>query len=141
MGLIFGRGAKPQSERAYWGITSPSDLIPRRMGSNGTYYVNADRAMQNSAVWAAIRLRADLISTLPVDVYRMNGSQQIEATASYFVANPGFMEFLYSSQVELDRSGNAIGIIRSTDGLGYPADISLKATSCVDVLVTDDVIS
>jgi HK97 family phage portal protein len=138
MGFLFNRGSKPQSERAYWGINSPADLIPRRIGTSGNYYIDPRIAMQNSAVWAAIRLRADLISTLPVDVYRIFDGVQIEAPGTALVNSPGFMEFLYSSQVELDRSGNAVGIIRSTDGAGYPADILLKPTSCVDVIVQDD---
>jgi hypothetical protein len=40
--------------------------------------VTPDKAMCHSAVWARVRLRADLISTLPLDVYRReNGIQEV----------------------------------------------------------------
>lgn len=36
----------------------------------GTAYVGPDSAMRSSAVWAALRLRSDLVSTMPVDAFR-----------------------------------------------------------------------
>jgi len=45
------------------------------------------------------------------------------------------------SQVELDRSGNAIGLIRSTDGAGYPLRIDLQASASCTVRVRDGEVS
>src|SRR6266853_2387898 len=111
MSLILGK----RQER-YFGINTVSDLIPRRMVGGKVPYVTADRAMRHSAFWAGIRLRADLISTLPINAYRKvqlsdGVYQQVDATLTPFMSSPGFMEWRYSSQVELDRSGNSIGII------------------------------
>lgn len=147
MGLLFGRGARERRDAAasYWGIAGPGDLIPRRSGrASYSGLVTEKSAMEQSVVWAAIRLRADLISTLPVDVYRyanIDGTKiQLDVPPSPFLASPGFMEFLYSTQVELDRTGNAIGIIRETDGLGNPSAIDLQASSSCDVVIRDNAI-
>jgi HK97 family phage portal protein len=144
MGLVFRRRERPQEERGYWGITGPGDLIPRRVGGSFGAYVNTRTAMQTSAVWAAIRLRADLISTLPIKCYRMAAintveeQQQIDANLSPFMAASDFMEFVYTSQVSLDSSGNAVGIINGTDKQGYPTDIDLKSAESVDVVINGE---
>src|ERR1700750_1431932 len=119
MGFVFNRGQSPgrNQKRAMWGIGGPTDLVPQRLtGRTSTPYISNDTAMRQSAVWAAIRLRADLISTMPIRSYRHltfdDGTvHKIPASLSPFMASPDFMEWRYSSQVELDRSGNSIGII------------------------------
>lgn len=148
MGFLFGRGKTLRdTTAAYWGISGPGDLIPRRFGRGGTFagMVTEKSAMEQSAVWAAIRLRADLVSTMPIDVYRyanIDGTKiQLDVPPSPFMSDPSFMEFLYSTQVELDRTGNAIGIIREVDGLGKPAVIDLQASSSCDVVIKDNQIS
>lgn len=133
MGIVFGR------QKRYWGISQPGDLIPRRpFGRPGAPYISESTALENSAVWAAIRLRADLMSTMPIGAYRtvrMNGSDlQLEASLTPFMANPKFLEWKYSSQVELDRSGNSIGIITETTADGYPADIELQPSSACSLV-------
>jgi len=121
-----------------WGITQSRDLIPRRIYSNGAPQVDIDTAMRNSAVWAAIRMRADLISTLPWRVYTslslpdVKVPYKLDASPTPLMSGIEFMEFLYSSQVELDRSGNAIGIIEKWDErTRTPADILLVPSSSV----------
>jgi HK97 family phage portal protein len=47
-------------------------------------------------------------------------------------------EWLYSGQVELDRSGNNIGLIKGTDSKGYPTRITLQPTSVCSVIVNND---
>lgn len=149
MGLVFGHRDRRLSER-FWGIGSVGELIPRRSVSTppNAPYVSADTALRHSAVWAALRLRADLISTMPIDVYR-NVSlgagepvQQIEAPKTPVLVNPGgerigFMEWMYSSQIELDRSGNSIGIIRQVDSAGFPARIDLQPSSICSINIKD----
>ena len=131
---------EPQPEERYWGIGGPGDLIPRRSPRALGSIITEQTAMEHSAVWAAIRLRADLLSTMPIDAYRYayitdDEKIQIEAPLSPFMSAPAFMEWLYSSQVELDRSGNSIGIIREVDKAGYPADIELAPSSNVAVMM------
>jgi HK97 family phage portal protein len=145
MGLVFGRREGGTSKRL-WGIGSVGEMIPpRQMASPNMPYVSDDTAMRHSAVWAALRLRADLISTMPIDVYRnvslgSGVSMQVEAAKTPILVNPGgdrvgWNEWCYSSQIELDRSGNSIGIIRETDASGYPARIDLKPSSIVSIHV------
>lgn len=145
MGFLFSRKAK-RDQPGYFGITGVGQLID---GANpGGHHqvikphVNADRAMENSAVWAAVRLRADIISTLPLDVFRYQNGIQVEAPKTPVLVNPGgdrvdITEWLYSSQVELDRSGNSIGLIRGFDNAGYPTRIDLQPTSLCSVKVSD----
>jgi phage portal protein BeeE len=48
-----------------------------RMGNAGVH-VTPDSALRHSAVWACLRLRADLVSTMPVDVFRRVNGVQVE---------------------------------------------------------------
>ena len=118
---------------------TPQQLVPQRARTNaGTVSVSTDVAMRNSAVWACLQLRANLISTMPVDVFRRSGDFQVEVKKSPFILNPagddfGITDWLYSSQIELDRTGNCFGIIRARDGLGYPALVELVDSAIVQV--------
>lgn len=143
---LFGRKPAGGAEQRFWGITSVNDLIAPRVGTapNARPPISANRAMQHSAVWASLRLRADLLSTLPVDAYRdvrVDGTtMQLEVPKSPVLIAPGgerigWGEWIYMSQVELDRSGNAIGLISKVDGLGLPKQIDLCPSSAVDVIV------
>ena len=154
MGLIF----RNRQERGLlgtgvtngqpWGITSTTDLIPRRIYSSGAPTVDIDTAMKNSAVWAAIRIRADLISTLPWRVYTSLSlpdakvPYKLDASPTPLMSGIEFMEFLYSSQVELDRTGNAIGIIEKWDErTRTPAEIQLVSSSSVAVIAQGNTIT
>ena len=58
-------------------LSTAAELIGQRYGSRrGNVTVNAESALAHSAVWACLRLRADLISTLPVDVFPQRGRHQ-----------------------------------------------------------------
>ena len=129
---------------SYWGISGPQDLIPMRpfIRPNVPYVTN-DTALRHSAVWACLRLRADLISTLPVDVYRRVGGLQVESAKPPVLSLPGgercnWLEWMYSSQFDLDRAGNTVGIITAVDGFGIPKQIELQAISEVTVRVKDN---
>lgn len=137
MGLMTG------DQKRLFGISSAGELIPRRTtGAEAMPHVGPDQAMRQSAVWAALRLRADLISTLPCDVYRNVQGQRIEVPKPKVLVstggdNVGYMEWMYMSQVELDRSGNFIGVVRSMDGNGFPTRIDAQASSSVSVKIAD----
>lgn len=131
-----------------WGITQSSDLVPRRIYTGGAPTVDIDSAMRNSAVWAAIRMRADLISTLPWRVYTSLSlpdakvPYKLDASPTPLMSGLEFMEFLYSSQVELDRTGNAVGIIEKWDErTRTPADIQLVPSSSVTIQAKGNLIT
>lgn len=135
MSLFFNRSA----------TTLPAVL--RAMGiedrsSSSSPRVDADKALRNSAVWAALRLRADLVSSTPADVYRRVGGVQIEVNGRPRLLDPTLLpEWLYSSQFDLDRFGNAFGVITERDRLGYPAVIELASAQDAIVNTRDGKIS
>ena len=110
-----------------------TDLVLRdRMGRMGGKAARVSRkeAMSHSAVWAALRLRADLISSMPVDVFRRIDGVQVEQTKPLVFTEPGgsscrWKEFVYSTQVDLDSAGNTVGIITARDGARLPSQIEL----------------
>lgn len=137
MGFIFNRSAPPRDERM-WGISQTSDLIPRRAsGGRGMPYIDQDNARRISAVWAALRLRADLMSTIPVRAYRTFQGMQVESNLPPWMADPEFIEWRYSSQTELDSTGNAIGPILSRDGMGLPNRVKIAPTAQCSLLYRD----
>lgn len=91
-------------------------------------------ALRFSAVWAALRLRCDLISTLPVDVFRKVPGGQVEAPATRLFRRPAdgilWPEWMYSTQMDLDRHGNCAGLIEAREN-GYPVQIEPWDTSQV----------
>ncbi|HEY9413504.1 MAG TPA: phage portal protein [Pseudonocardia sp.] len=96
----------------------------------GTASVSNDTALRHSAVWACLRLRGDLISTMPVDVYREVQGRRVSVPTPPVLVNPGgervgIQEWLYSTQVDLDRAGNAFGLVTARDGNGRPARVDL----------------
>ncbi|GGZ80285.1 phage portal protein [Streptomyces echinoruber] len=133
MSLFFARRDTPGQ--------SADQLIPTRpQQPAGTAVVTNDTALRHSAVWACLRLRANLISTMPVDVYRKVNGVQVEVPKPPVLITPGgarvdMQEWLYSSQFDLDRAGNNFGLITARDGLGLPARIELQPLSEVTVRV------
>lgn len=76
-----------------------------------------------------------------MDVYRMLDGVQVELPKPSVLVNPGgervdSLEWRYSSQVDLDRSGNAIGLITERAGTGLPARIDLQPISECSVVPT-----
>ena len=101
-------------------------------------------AMKHSAVWACSRLRADLISAMPVDVFRrvtIEGKKvQVEVPKPPVLSMPGgaecaWIEWMESTQRDLDSVGNTVGIITATDGSGLPARIELQPIEAVQIKV------
>jgi HK97 family phage portal protein len=111
-----------------------SEFIPRRPPATklGTAVVTNDTALRHSAVWACLRLRANLISTMPLDVFRRVNGIQVEQST---VVSPGgdemdIAEWLYSTQFDLDRAGNAFGVITERWHVGnIPSRIELVPLS------------
>lgn len=134
------------SELIWQGLPSRT---PRRQGNVD---VTADSALGHSAVWAAIGLRAGLISSFPVKVVRFitdsaGELREVEAPLPSILVNPfthaegvplTFPEWLYSSQVDLDRVGNTFCIIRARDGMGFPKLMEPVRTDEVTVAVRNN---
>jgi HK97 family phage portal protein len=127
---LFGR-----QRREFFGVPNAGAMLPMRSAQKtGAVTVTNDTAMRHSAVWACLRLRADLLSTMPLDVYRRVNGHQVEMPKPPIFVQPGgdrvgMDEWLYSSQVDLDRAGNVIGLITEINAAGLPARIDLQMLS------------
>lgn len=129
--------------KRFFGITGAQDLIPHRAGASrmaGTVAVTNDSAMRHSAVWACLRLRADLESTMPIDVFRKVGDIQIEMPKPPILVDPGgsrvdMCEWMYSTRVDLDRAGNDFGLITERNAANLPNRIDLQPLNEVSVVM------
>ena len=82
MSIFFNRAAT---------MTAGEMIADRSRGRRtGGGNVSLDQARRVSAWWAAQRLRADLISTMPVDVFRRVGGVQVQqAKGPLFITPEG----------------------------------------------------
>lgn len=122
-----------------------SSLLPSRLPANAKQ-VTRDSSLQSSVKWACLRLRADLISTTPLDVFRQTNAGPLASVATPPVLKSpdgdiDVTEWLYSSQVDLDDVGNTFGVIRGTDRAGLPSLIELLPVEDVTVRVRSGVVS
>lgn len=121
-------------------------LTERSSAPVGSVVVNQDTALRNSAVWACLRQRAQLLSTLPIDVFRSSGGVQVEVPKTPLLVAPGtdgqdIVSWLWATQFDLDRYGNAFGLVTERWGAsgsfpGWPARIELLPAG--DVVVRAD---
>jgi len=136
------RASREPTELIWQGLPIRS---PRR---NGSVDVTPDKARTHSAVWASIRLRADLISSMPVQCYRTVPGTGLEVAVptppvltipAYHDAGEkqpiGIAEWMYTSQSDVDSVGNTFGIITQLDGMGLPARIQPVQVQDVTVAV------
>ena len=107
---------------------------PTAIPSNGEQYggfagmaVNDRTAMQHLAVYACVRLLADSIASLPVDVYRKNKGSTVrvplETPPVLVDPDPDINDFEFMQQVvtSLALRGNSFEYITSYDNLERPA--------------------
>lgn len=128
-------------------ITTAEDLLAlareQRTGGKSVHVTN-DTALRHGAVWACLRLRADLESSFPIDVYRYVQGIQVEVPKPPVLVTPGgievgIREWMYSTRFDLDRGGNCFGIITERsgvigpDGRGLPGRIDLAELGSVTV--------
>jgi HK97 family phage portal protein len=127
-----------------FGVAHAGELIPARGGRSGVPVVTNDTALRHSAVWACLRLRADLMSTFPCDVFRkIDKSTRVEVPKPLVLVNPGgerwdYQDWMYASQWDLDRAGNAVGLVTERDAANRAARIDLAALSDVSVIEKRD---
>jgi|SRR5882757_178610 len=138
-----------RQRREFSGLTGFMDnggaLIPGRqsVGRHGAVLVNEDRGLRHSGVWAATRIRADLISTFPPRFLRDMGDRPVELPRPPLFYSPGgqgwtYKQWMWASQHDLDYVGNTVGLITARNGVktqfypeGLPAEIQLQDTrSC-----------
>lgn len=111
--------------------------LPSRVGWRRSFSTKKG-ALAHSAAWGCIRLRGDLISTLPIDTYRKTKWGQEETPKPPVLVEPGgeqvdMVEWLYSTQTDLDSLGNTFGVITERDGQNLPRRIELVPRDTVSV--------
>lgn len=126
-------------------LSGLESLIPSRLPSNAVTPTR-DASRTSSVKWACLRLRADLVSTTPLDVYRQSTSgPMVSVRIPPVLDSPDGLiditEWLYSSQTDLDDIGNAFGFISAVDGAGFPARIELLPADKVVVRVQSGEVS
>lgn len=142
---LWRRRGRPQRRDAGDSMLNYEGGILRRSRGDGSVDVNQDSAMRQSAVWACVRLRADHMSTLPVDVFRDHDGIAVEVPKKpqIFVTPGGdewpWHDWAWASQSDLDRTGNAVGLILERDPYtNLPRVIELQNTRSVSVRVASD---
>jgi HK97 family phage portal protein len=104
--------------------------------------VNTDIAQRLSAVWACVRLLADVISTMPVDAYRQGSREPIEPRPPILVtpaAGTPMHDWLAQVVRSLLLAGNAWGLVTDRTGAGLrPSRIELLDPARVGVQVDRD---
>ena len=105
--------------------------------------VNTDSAQRLSAVWACVRLLADVISTMPVDAYRQGSREPIDPRPSILVtpaASTPMHDWLAQVVRSLLLAGNAWGLVTDRAGAGLrPSRIELLDPARVTVQVDRNV--
>jgi HK97 family phage portal protein len=115
-------------------LPSNSSLVNRF----GNVSITNESALRNSAVWACLSLRAGLVSSFPIRTYRERNGRDVEMSPPPVLRSPAgplvtMREWMYSTQVDLDRAGNAFGLVRAFNPsiksarwpLGLPTQIDL----------------
>jgi HK97 family phage portal protein len=104
--------------------------------------VGTDQALRLSAVWACVRLLADAVSTLPLDVYRRGERDPLPELPPLLrtpAAGTSLNEWLYAVMVSLLLRGNAYGIVTGRSGSTLlPAQVDLAHPDRLGVTVLPD---
>jgi HK97 family phage portal protein len=113
------------------GDTTSEMVPPRRSARVGAVTVDSTSALRQSAVWACLQLRSNMVSSMPLDVYRRTGGVQVEVQRPSLFDLPGgpdvgLPEWLAASQIDIDRAGNSVGIIVERDGNKLPKTVELQ---------------
>ena len=97
--------------------------------------VTPDSALRLSAVWSCVRLLADTVSTMPVDVYGKDGKNlALPALLVRPAAGQPRHDWLYQVMVSLLLRGNAYGIITARSGATLlPSQVELVKPDLVGV--------
>lgn len=131
---------------------TPNELVPVRQGRSPLVpALKSGDELRVSAVWAALRLRANLVSSLPVSAYRVAGGITTSIATPTILMSPGSLipggpearvdEWLYATQMDLDRYGNAFGLVVGRNALGKPIRIDLIPAEQVTVRAKKGVVT
>jgi HK97 family phage portal protein len=112
-----------RQDRALFNV---GDAWPGRTTSSGVR-VTPDTSMRLSAVWACVRLLADVVSELPVHVFRNGTREEVDPPRVLVTpaANTDLPDWLWQHMNSFLLRGNVMGLIVDRAGLGRPSQIEL----------------
>lgn len=128
---LFGLGPRRVEARA---IDFPFDVGPPAYGAG----ITVERALSLAPVWAASRLIADSVASLPLQAYRdLGDGTRVKVKLPSLLRQPAargtLYDWLYSMSVGVALQGNAYGYVVTRDGFGYPTGIEWLDHGCVYV--------
>ncbi|MCZ7413071.1 phage portal protein [Streptomyces sp. WMMC897] len=102
--------------------------LPWAAGGPRPGVVQAERAVSLVPVWACVRILADSVASLPVQLYRRNGADRVRL--SYIpqllfapAARDDLFQWLHKAVYSLALRGNAYGLVVRRDDFGFPTMI------------------
>ena len=135
MSILFR--SRPVEERSTIDAIGALARNSRMSYGPGGVSVNDDSAMRHDAVWACTTRIAQDVSMMPADVVRyVNGTRVPVDPSPQVISAPSVqvraLDWRYQVIMSLLRSGNAWGVVTSTNGNGvYPTRIELLQPSQV----------
>jgi HK97 family phage portal protein len=141
MGILFGH---PERRNMF-----PEPPIPPYLGADvfghTSVKTNPDSALQVPAVWACVNLLANTVSTLPLELYRLTGNDDVPNKLPLpkllTSPSPGVTqsEWIHQLMTSLALRGNAYGRVVARDQRYYPTQILMLNPDAVRVDVRDGV--
>lgn len=139
MGILSWLGLRADESRVERrSITSVpwGDGVPFNQIGSLTAQVTQQRALSLGPVYAANRVLADTISTLPLKAYRKIGDDRIPMASlpplfANLESDGRLVPWLYQCVTSLGLRGNAYGLVISRDGYGYPTAVDWLDPSLV----------
>jgi len=131
------------SERQLRELSLAAFGVPLRSGANSRNLpmITNETALRNSVVWACRRIRADIMSTLPVDSFRkVNGIPVEVPLAPVLVDTDGedwpLHHWMWAGNWDLDGIGNSVGLVTERNALNLPSRIHLVPMQSVSIYQT-----
>jgi HK97 family phage portal protein len=98
---------------------------------------SADSALTLAAVYSCVRLLAESVASLPLQVYRDNGTRRVRVNTSSLFDQPAAYgtqyDWVYQCMTSLLLHGNVYGLVTSRDGFGFPTNIEWLRTELVSI--------
>src|SRR5215469_1887880 len=138
------RTPAPVEERTIGGVPW-QPFVPFGQGGPvhpSRYHMGQEHALRLAPLYAAVRLIADGVASLPVKIYRKlpDGTKQLWTGPSLFDDPDGsadYYSWMFACMQSLLVHGNALGYIVSRDGFGYPSQIVWLPPERCDIIDDD----
>jgi HK97 family phage portal protein len=91
------------------------------------YHIGQEHALRLAPMYAAVKLLADGVASLPLKIYRNVDGKTIPWTGPSMFDQPAprltYYNWMHQGMTSQLLHGNALGFVTSRDGFGYPAQI------------------